>query len=219
LGSGVETRGRLLIAWYGPRGLSSLLLILLPVFAGLPGSDHLFAVCSLVVLMSVVLHGGSPMLMARAARKRATKEVAGPAGGDVVRELGPRPAIPDKDDEIVRHGSLSEQPAAPNAPRPSSTLPDSRNVAACSTDSVASCRSGAVSENVQVGTQRISLEELNGLWQAKWPVTILDVRTERSLEGSGVQARGAVRMPPDHMAERARELGLEKEAWLIAYCA
>jgi hypothetical protein len=42
-----------------------LLLILLPVFAGVPGSDQLFAVCSLVVLVSVVVHGGSPMLLAR----------------------------------------------------------------------------------------------------------------------------------------------------------
>src|SRR6266850_7475116 len=64
LGSGVDRRGRLLIAWFGPRGLSSLLLVLLAVFAGVPDSDRLFAVCSLVVLVSVVLHGGSPMLLA-----------------------------------------------------------------------------------------------------------------------------------------------------------
>jgi len=51
LGSGVDGRGRLLIAWFGPRGLSSLLLVLLAVFAGVPGSDQLFAVCSLVVLV------------------------------------------------------------------------------------------------------------------------------------------------------------------------
>ena len=70
LGSPVDRRGRLLIAWFGPRGLSSLLLVLLPVFAGLPGSDRLFAICSLVVLLSVVIHGGSPMLLARIARKR-----------------------------------------------------------------------------------------------------------------------------------------------------
>src|SRR5262249_1762823 len=51
--SGVDMRGRLLIAWFGPRGLSSLLLVLLPVLAGLPGSGYLFAICSLVVLVSV----------------------------------------------------------------------------------------------------------------------------------------------------------------------
>ena len=65
IGSRVDRRGRLLIAWFGPRGLSSLLLILLPVFAGLPGSERLFQVCALVVLLSVVIHGTSPMLLAR----------------------------------------------------------------------------------------------------------------------------------------------------------
>ncbi|MEA2564679.1 MAG: sodium/hydrogen antiporter [Acidobacteriota bacterium] len=57
-----------LIAWYGPRGLSSLLLVLLPVFAHTPGSVRLFELCSLVVLLSVVLHGGSLMF---AGRKKA----------------------------------------------------------------------------------------------------------------------------------------------------
>src|SRR5215213_8612644 len=65
LGSNVDRHGRLLIAWFGPSGLSSLLLILLAVFAGMPGSDRLFAVGSLVVLLSVVIHGSYPMLLAR----------------------------------------------------------------------------------------------------------------------------------------------------------
>lgn len=65
VGSKVDRRGRALIVWFGPKGLSSLLLILLPVFAGLPGSERLFAICSLVVLMSVVIHGASPMVLAR----------------------------------------------------------------------------------------------------------------------------------------------------------
>src|ERR1043166_9276899 len=71
LGSHVDRRGRLLIAWFGPSGLSSLLLVLLPVFMGLPGSDRLFAVCSLVVLLSVVIHGTSPMLLARFCKDEA----------------------------------------------------------------------------------------------------------------------------------------------------
>jgi NhaP-type Na+/H+ or K+/H+ antiporter len=71
LGSHVDRRGRLLIAWFGPSGLSSLLLVLIPVFMGLPGSDRLFAVCSLVVLLSVVIHGTSPMLLARFCKDEA----------------------------------------------------------------------------------------------------------------------------------------------------
>jgi hypothetical protein len=57
-GEGIDLRTRRIIAWIGgPRGLSSLLLILLPVFAGVPGSERLFAITSLVVLLSVAIHG------------------------------------------------------------------------------------------------------------------------------------------------------------------
>ena len=48
---------------------------------------------------------------------------------------------------------------------------------------------------------------------------ILDVRTERSLEESDTQAKGAVRLAPDDVVHEARKLGLDPEAWLIAYCA
>ncbi len=157
LGSGVERRDRLLIAWFGPSGLSSLLLILLPVFAGLPGSERLFAVCSLVVLASVVLHGGSPMLLAGADRKRARLEE---------REAAKKSA---------------DQP----------TLSDA---------------------------ERISIEELQRLWESNQPVTILDVRTERSLEGSQTQARGAIRVAPQYVVAQVRELGLREDAWVVAYC-
>jgi sodium/hydrogen antiporter len=78
LGSNVDRRGRLLIAWYGPSGLSSLLLVLLAVFAGLPGSERLFAVCSLIVLLSVVLHGASPILLALVAPKGGPEETGTP---------------------------------------------------------------------------------------------------------------------------------------------
>lgn len=61
----LDRRSRLLIAWFGPRGLSSLLLILVPVFAGVGGSEQLFVICCLVVLLSVVLHGTSLMLLGR----------------------------------------------------------------------------------------------------------------------------------------------------------
>jgi NhaP-type Na+/H+ or K+/H+ antiporter len=56
--SGIDRGSCKLIALFGPRGLSSLLLVLLPVFAGIPGAERLFGVTSLVVLLSVVLHGG-----------------------------------------------------------------------------------------------------------------------------------------------------------------
>ena len=54
---GVVRRERKLIALFGPRGLSSLLLVLIPVFAGVAGADRLFAVTSFVVLLSLAVHG------------------------------------------------------------------------------------------------------------------------------------------------------------------
>jgi hypothetical protein len=128
-----------------------------------------------VVLVSVVLHGGAPMLLAQAARKRERREAARIAGSD-------------------------------------------KDVAA-RINATASRQFDAEVDGAQVDSQRISLDELRRLWQAKEPVTILDVRTERSFEQDNLQAIGAARMPPDHVAERAIELGLKKEAWLVAYCA
>jgi NhaP-type Na+/H+ or K+/H+ antiporter len=160
LGSNVDRRGRLLIAWFGPSGLSSLLLILLPVFAGLPGSERLFAVCALVVLLSVVIHGTSPMLLARFCKEEK------------------KPALP---------------------------LPEALEVTPDTTSDASS--------------ETITLAELDRLQKSGEKVVILDVRTERSLETSESMVQGAVRLPPEHVIERARELGLPKEAWLIAYCA
>jgi NhaP-type Na+/H+ or K+/H+ antiporter len=66
-GSWVDPRSRRLVAWFGPRGLSSLLLVLLPVFAGAPGATALFEATSLVVLLSVLLHGGALVWLSRRA--------------------------------------------------------------------------------------------------------------------------------------------------------
>jgi NhaP-type Na+/H+ or K+/H+ antiporter len=54
---GVRGADRKLIAWLGPRGLSSLLLALLPVFARVEGSAGWFTVTCFVVLLSLVVHG------------------------------------------------------------------------------------------------------------------------------------------------------------------
>src|SRR4051812_22412590 len=69
---GVERRTRRIIAWAGPRGLSSLLLVLLPVFAGAPGSERLFTITCLVVLLSVALHGTGIALFLRKSEGAAT---------------------------------------------------------------------------------------------------------------------------------------------------
>jgi len=176
IGSPVDRRGRLLIAWFGPSGLSSLLLILLAVFAGVPGSDVLFRISCLVVMISIVLHGTSPMLLTR---------------------FGPKP-------------ELLPEPIEPPAPPPPAPEP------------VKEPRSLPVIESATpatLGTQSITIEELDQLHKSGEPVILLDVRTERSRDTSDSQAKGSMRMPPEHVVAQANQLKLPKEAWLIAYCA
>ena len=168
IGTKVDRRGCLIIAWFGPSGLSSLLLVLLAVFAGVPGSDRLFSVCSLIVLISIVLHGASPLLLTRIASE-------------------PTP----------------EEPMPEPQPAP-----------------VQESRSLPVVESVQsVGTQSISLEELDQLQKSGDTVIIVDSRTERSRDTSELQAKGSVRVVPENVVLQARKLNLPKEAWLIVYCA
>jgi sodium/hydrogen antiporter len=84
--SGLAARDRRLIAWFGPRGLSSLLLVLLPVFAEMPGSVNLFRITALVVLLSVLLHGAAIALFLR-------KDV-GPGAPLETEAARPAPAAP-----------------------------------------------------------------------------------------------------------------------------
>ena len=64
---------RAFIAWFGPRGLASLLLALLVVEANAPDSERLLAITGLVVMVSVVTHGASatPLAALYARRVRA----------------------------------------------------------------------------------------------------------------------------------------------------
>ena len=205
--SRVDKRGQLLIAWFGPRGLSSLLLISLPVFAGIPGTERMFAVCCLVVLISVVLHGGSPMLLAHLARRRALEEAR---GAEIARDIGAPANVPQTAEMTGTDGTglVQIQPVSDgeSCSRKEALRVDDRNPDGADHDD----------EN---SSERISIDEVLRLQQSGEPVVILDVRTERSLETSDLQVKGAVRLPPDHVVQRASEVNLPKDAWLIAYCA
>jgi NhaP-type Na+/H+ or K+/H+ antiporter len=96
-GMGLGARDRRIVALFGPRGLSSLLFVLLPVFAGLPGASRLFEVTALVVLLSVVVHGGGIALFLR--RNREPKPV------DVRRAL---PVLESTDDNGNERITLDE---------------------------------------------------------------------------------------------------------------
>jgi NhaP-type Na+/H+ or K+/H+ antiporter len=99
------------VAWFGPRGLSTLLLVLLPVFDGIPGSEQLFTICCLVVLLSVLLHGSAIMLILR--RPAATAPTAGsPISGPPLGVKQPiAPVIPAADTTPpTAAGADGEQP-------------------------------------------------------------------------------------------------------------
>ncbi len=60
-----------LIAWFGPRGLNSLLLALLAVQAQVPGAEMLLATVGVVVLVSTGIHGASSTPIGAWYRRRA----------------------------------------------------------------------------------------------------------------------------------------------------
>ncbi|HEY7033833.1 MAG TPA: cation:proton antiporter [Thermomicrobiales bacterium] len=96
--------GRLMIAWFGPRGLASLLLTILAVTAGIPDGDRIFGIVSVVVVVSILVHGISttPLLSwygRRLRRSDLPEEVAADAGtllnaGDVRMREHDVPRLP-----------------------------------------------------------------------------------------------------------------------------
>ncbi|HEU5103332.1 MAG TPA: cation:proton antiporter [Roseiflexaceae bacterium] len=205
----LQQNSRRIIAWFGPRGLSSLLLVLLPIFAGLPGTERLFSLCCLVVLLSVVLHGGAPMFFGRRPRKQSAQPAGPPQ--DALAALAEIPsAAPAGDAAGDGHQSRGRQAGVVgNGEAGVIPLLDAR----------APTAESETEDEAQGNPDRILLAELRRLREAGQPIVILDVRTERSYGGSHYQARGATRLPPDHVTERAEELGLPRDAWLVAFCA
>jgi len=121
--SRVEVRDRRLIAMFGPRGLSSLLLVLLPVFAGIPGADRLFEITCLVVLFSVVVHGGGIALYLRrhgGAAMGAPAPGASPAPATSARDpgSGPRAREPATEAVVPERISIGEMQALQRAGEP-----------------------------------------------------------------------------------------------------
>jgi NhaP-type Na+/H+ or K+/H+ antiporter len=101
--AGLDRRSRRLITWLGPRGLSSLLLVLLPVFAGMPGAGVLFSITCLVVLLSVVLHGSGIAFWLRRDTNR----------GSSAAQRAPEKAPAD----FARAGASEPVPRAPSGQR------------------------------------------------------------------------------------------------------
>ena len=210
-----------IIAWFGPRGLSSLLLVLLPVFAGVPGSDRLFAITCLVVLLSVVLHGGGIALFLR---RLGGQEARRPQGGTEAQALGgtESPGAPEAESSgsfaIAGTAGPEMQTAALRldagaAGSESSLLPATERSGARVTEPPSLRASGPPGAG-----DRLTIAEMLALQSAGEPVVLLDVRTERSYRESARMAAGASRFPPEDAVRLARERRLPRDAILVLYC-
>ena len=87
LGSGVKFPTMLFVGWFGPRGLASILFVLLILEeAGLPNGEMLLQVTVLTVALSTLVHGVTAGPLSRRYGRRC-QEIAGGAEMESVTEL------------------------------------------------------------------------------------------------------------------------------------
>lgn len=89
---------RAFISWFGPRGLNSMLLVLLVVQSGLTGAERLMAIVGVVVTTSVIVHGSSATPLAswygrRVARDTVAEERESTARGLYQQSAAEAPRI------------------------------------------------------------------------------------------------------------------------------
>jgi hypothetical protein len=198
-GSGVDDRSRRIIATFGPRGLSSLLLVLLPVFAGVPGADRLFTITCLVVLLSVVIHGGGIAVYLQ----RQGAGVVGTPGTSASSGPAPRPTAPGAAAAAGASSfTLSSRPSLADTQAHATPLPSL----------------SAVRPPGAPVPERITIQEFRDLHRSGEPIVVLDVRTERSYRDDPQIGVGAIRFPPDDAVRLARERRLDPDATLVLYC-
>ncbi|MFY9549850.1 MAG: cation:proton antiporter [Thermoanaerobaculia bacterium] len=107
---------RAFIAWFGPRGLSSLLLALLAVGAGFQGATMVLALAGVVVTVSVILHGVSATPLTawyanRVASRTLEEERVSTASGLLRRDEGEKDKAP-----LIEAPELVKRLSGPNPP-------------------------------------------------------------------------------------------------------
>ena len=73
----------------------------------------------------------------------------------------------------------------------------------------------AVSAVTAAFPEKITIDEVRALMASGAPLVLADVRTERSWREDDLQAKGAIRMPPDDAVRIAREIGLSHHATVV----
>ena len=116
----VSRSARAFIAWFGPRGLASLLLALLVVQARLPAADAILGIVGVVVTLSVVLHGvtATPFTAAYArllARETLSEERASSAV-DLLRSRAIRKAAEPPEELTMEAPELLARLKGPRPP-------------------------------------------------------------------------------------------------------
>jgi NhaP-type Na+/H+ or K+/H+ antiporter len=111
--AGLSAYARQFIAWFGPRGLNSLLFALLVVEEGVAGSEALFAVIGVVVLVSVVAHGVTATPFASWYARKASRETLAEERAGTAAEL-----FTQRPDDVPRvtPAELAERLAGPDPP-------------------------------------------------------------------------------------------------------
>ena len=73
LGVRMKLDTQLFVGWFGPRGLASIVFIVMVIHAELPGNDTLVAVVTWTVALSIVAHGISAVPLAKLYGQRVTQ--------------------------------------------------------------------------------------------------------------------------------------------------
>ena len=100
------------IAWFGPRGLNSLLFGLLVVHAGVPGAESMLAVAGLVVLVSVLAHGATATPLSLRYGQRVAQETL------AEERIGTATGLFGSDDESIERLAPAQLKERLEGPRP-----------------------------------------------------------------------------------------------------
>lgn len=127
----ISPSARWFIGWFGPRGLSSLLLALLAVRDHVPQGERLLAITGVVVIASVVLHGVSATPLAswyahRAAAEKLPEERESTVAGLLGEEPGGVPRI--SSEELARRLAGPEPPVVLDVRRRSDLTTDPEGI-------------------------------------------------------------------------------------------
>jgi NhaP-type Na+/H+ or K+/H+ antiporter len=98
-GARLDWATNFLVAWFGPRGLASVVFALLALEElGRPAAGRAVAVITVTVVLSIVAHGATAEPLAR----RYANRLAGPAAGDTAAQP---PDVPDR--RLIRRTTRS----------------------------------------------------------------------------------------------------------------